>query len=78
MAALALSIQPSLQILEGIHARSVQFFGSLDPEEWTRRFHHPERGVLTIEDILPAYAWHARHHTAHITELRNRMGWAAV
>jgi uncharacterized damage-inducible protein DinB len=69
------SIEPSLRILEGIHARTAIFFESLALADWARKFSHPERGVLTIEDILPALAWHSRHHTAHITELRNRMGW---
>lgn len=69
------AIQPSLGILEGIHARTVLFFESLAPQDWTRKFFHPERGALTIQDILPALAWHSRHHTAHITELCKRMGW---
>jgi hypothetical protein len=69
------SIEPSLRIFEGIHARTVLFFESLAPQDATRKFLHPERGVLTIQDILPALAWHSRHHTAHITELRKRMGW---
>jgi hypothetical protein len=55
---------------------TVLFFESLAPQDWRRRFFHPERGVLTIQDILPAFAWHARHHTAHITALRDRKGWA--
>jgi uncharacterized damage-inducible protein DinB len=71
------AIEPSLRILEGIHARTVLFFESLAPPEWTRKFFHPELGVLTIQDILPAFAWHSRHHTAHITELYKRMGWLA-
>jgi hypothetical protein len=71
------AIEPSLKILEGIHARTVLFFESLAPLNWTRKFFHPERGVLTIQDILPALAWHSRHHTAHITELRRRMSWLA-
>lgn len=69
-------IEPSLRILEGIHARTVLFFKSLGPADWDRKFFHPERGALTIGDILPALAWHSRHHTAHITELRKRVGWA--
>ena len=70
-------IEPSLRILEGIHARTVLFFEALPSQEWTRKFFHPERGSLTIENILPALAWHSRHHTAHITELRKRKGWSA-
>jgi uncharacterized damage-inducible protein DinB len=71
------AIEPSLRILEGVHARTALFFESLAPEDWRRKFVHPEHGVLTIEDILPALAWHSRHHTAHIMELRKRMGWIA-
>src|SRR3984885_239988 len=71
------AIEPSLTILEGIHARTTLFFGSLAPQDWTRKFFHPERGALTIEDILPALAWHSRHHTAHISGLRRRIGWVA-
>lgn len=68
-------IEPSLRILEGIHARTVLFFNSLGPADWGRKFFHPERGALTIANILPALAWHSRHHTTHITELRKRAGW---
>jgi len=72
------AIEPSLRIFEGIHARTVLFFESLAPEQWTRKLLHSERGSLTIENILPALAWHPRHHTAHITELCKRMGWLAA
>jgi hypothetical protein len=71
------AIEPSLKILEGIHARTVLFFESLAPQDWTRKFFHPERGVLIIQDILPEFSWHFRHHTAHITEMRRRMSWLA-
>ncbi len=72
------AIEPSLRMLEGVHARTVLFFESLAHEDWKRKFFHPERGVLTIEDILPAFAWHSRHHTAHIVELCRRMNWIAT
>jgi uncharacterized damage-inducible protein DinB len=68
-------IEPSLMMFEGVHARWVLFFESLAPEDWSRKFMHPEWGALTIDDVLPGMAWHCRHHTAHITGLRERMGW---
>jgi len=68
-------IEPSLMLFEGAHARLVSFFESLNDEEWIRKFIHPERGKLSIIDVLPVMAWHARHHTAHIIGLRERMGW---
>ena len=66
-------IEPSLMFFEGLHARTVLLFESLTPEDWTRKLSRSE--VMTIQDILPRLAWHSRHHTAHITELRKRMGW---
>jgi uncharacterized damage-inducible protein DinB len=68
-------VELSLQLFDGLHGRWVRLFESLAPADWARRFLHPERGWLTIESILPVMAWHCRHHTAHITELRKRMGW---
>jgi hypothetical protein len=68
-------IEPSLLLLEGLHARWVNLFESLESTQWTRELIHPERGVITLDSILPRLAWHGRHHTAHITELRRRMGW---
>jgi hypothetical protein len=68
-------IEPSLVLLEGLHQRWVKLYEALTPADWTREFLHPERGVLTLEYTLPMLVWHGRHHTAHITELRKRMGW---
>lgn len=44
-------------------------------EPWRQFFRHDGHGVITVEGITPTYAWHGRHHTAHITSLRERMGW---
>jgi hypothetical protein len=68
-------VEPSLLILDGLHARWVRLLESLSEADWARKFTHPENGVLTIDKNIPIYAWHGRHHTAHITELRKRMGW---
>lgn len=68
-------VEPSLRIYEGVTARWGIFFGSLTPAEWLKKFQNPEWGTLTVEDVLRGMAWHSRHHTAHITELRKRMGW---
>jgi len=68
-------VDSSLMLIDGVHTRWMQFFESLGPADWARRFHHPERGPLTMDVTLGTMAWHARHHTAHITELRKRMGW---
>ena len=65
----------SLALFEAMTARWSLFFASLAPEQWKRRFQNAEWGSLTVEDVLRAMAWHTRHHTAHITELRRRNGW---
>ena len=68
-------IEPSLQIYAGVIERWIRFYASLAQEAWGRKFTNPEWGTLTVEDALRGMAWHARHHTAHITELRERAGW---
>jgi uncharacterized damage-inducible protein DinB len=68
-------VEPSLQMYEGVTERWCRFLESLAPGDWSRRFTNAEWGTLTVEDTLRGMAWHARHHTAHITELRKRMAW---
>lgn len=65
----------SLALLDSLHDRWVRLLRSLTPDEWKRTFRHPELGTVSLEKNLALYAWHGRHHTAHITELRKRMGW---
>jgi hypothetical protein len=36
---------------------------------------HPENGQMNLDQMLALYAWHGRHHVAHITSLRERNGW---
>lgn len=65
----------SLTLIDSLHDRWVRLLRSLQPADWKRAFRHPELGVVSLEKNLALYAWHGRHHTAHITELRKRMGW---
>jgi DinB superfamily len=66
----------SLDLLEALHRRWVTLLRQLTPEEWPRRFRHPEHaGIQDLDWMLAMYAWHGRHHTAHVTSLRRRMGW---
>ena len=65
----------SLGILDGIHARWVALYRAMDDASFARAFVHPERGPLTLQHHLHIYAWHSRHHVAHVTELRRREGW---
>jgi uncharacterized damage-inducible protein DinB len=64
----------SVTLLEAIHLRFVALLRSLKDEEFARTLRHPEHaGVLTIDWLVAMYAWHGRHHVAHITTLRERM-----
>jgi uncharacterized damage-inducible protein DinB len=69
-------IDLSLKLLDGLHARWVLLLRSLTDEDWARLLKHPERGTVTLDENLCLYAWHCRHHVAHITALREREGWA--
>lgn len=69
-------VEPSLALLESLHERWVLLMKSFTPAEFARTFHHPQSGRdLSLAVTLGLYAWHGRHHTAHITGLRQRMGW---
>ncbi|HYL45772.1 MAG TPA: putative metal-dependent hydrolase [Candidatus Limnocylindrales bacterium] len=68
-------IEPSLALLENLHKRWVVFLRSLAPEDWSRKFRHPELGTMSLEQNLALYAWHGRHHVAHVTTLRERQNW---
>jgi hypothetical protein len=71
-----LPIAPSLAILDGIHARLLGLIGTMTPDQWQRRFVHPELGhTMTLAQTAALYSWHSRHHVAHITQLRARRGW---
>ena len=71
----ATPVEVSLTLLDSLHDRWVRLLRSLTPEEWKRTFRHPELGTMTLEKTLALYAWHGRHHVAHITDLRKRMSW---
>lgn len=65
----------SLNIVDGVHRRLVTLLRSLDASAFDRTIQHPERGPLTLADLLGLYAWHSRHHVAQITAQRSRHGW---
>lgn len=65
----------SLELLEALHARWVMMLHDLTDADWKRGIVHGERGRMTLDLLAQLYAWHSRHHTAHITSLRTRKGW---
>jgi hypothetical protein len=69
-------VEISLDILRPLHARWVVLIESIPEADFTARgFTHPEHGRTNLDQALATYAWHSLHHTAHITKLRERMGW---
>lgn len=65
----------SLALLDALHARWVVLLRSLSEADFARAIQHPEWDRVAIEWLLAQYAWHGRHHVAHITSLKERMGW---
>jgi uncharacterized damage-inducible protein DinB len=70
-------VAASLDLLHALHERWVVAWRAMTDAEFARRFKHPEYPdrVLTLEWMLFLYAWHGRHHVAHVTELRKAKGW---
>jgi hypothetical protein len=71
----AAPVEWSLELVESLHARWVMLLQSLNDEQWKRGCHHPENGPMTVELLALLYAWHSRHHVAHITHVRAREKW---
>jgi len=72
----SLPVDISLALLEALHARWVPLLRRLGAAEGVRSMRHPEHNrLMTIDELVAMYAWHGEHHTAHITGLRERMGW---
>ncbi len=65
----------SLALLDGLHHRWAMLLRAMSAADFNRRFTHPEHGKITLERLLGMYAWHGRHHTAHVAGLRERMKW---
>jgi hypothetical protein len=68
-------IETSLALLDALHSRWVTLLKLMDDAQFERTFRHPEMGLIQLKGNTALYAWHGKHHTAHITSLRQRMGW---
>ncbi len=68
-------IEVSLKLLEALHERWLRLLERLGPDDLARELVHPDAGTLTVRKLLALYAWHGAHHVAHVTGLRERMGW---
>jgi uncharacterized damage-inducible protein DinB len=71
----ATPVTVSLQLLEALHDRWVRLLRAMSADDFRRTMHHPEMGVVDLTVMLRLYAWHGRHHVAHVTALRETMGW---
>lgn len=70
-----LPIDGSIAMISALHERWVAVLESLSEPDFKRGYNHPELGRQELSSVLAMYAWHSRHHTAHITNLRKRMCW---
>ncbi len=69
-------IETSLTLLEALHQRLVSTVRNMSDEEFDRTYYHTEhKRAFPLHEALAMYAWHSKHHTAHITSLRQRNGW---
>lgn len=68
-------IEVSLGLLDFLHRRWVALLRALPAADFARAVQHPEWGLVNLDQLLGLYAWHGRHHVAHVTTLRERMGW---
>jgi uncharacterized damage-inducible protein DinB len=71
----ATQLSPSLAILRGLHRRWTAFLKAIPAKSWDRTALHPERGDMTLDDLLALYAEHGEKHVGQILGLRRRMGW---
>jgi len=68
-------VETSLMLLETLHARWDTILRAMSGDDFARTLIHPDHGVVTLDWLIAMYAWHGRHHVAHITSLRERSGW---
>ena len=72
----AVPVEVSLVMLESVHRRWVAILRSMSATDFERTLRHPDHGIINLNQLLCIYAWHGRHHVAHVTGLRERMGWS--
>ncbi len=57
----------SLQLITALHAKLVALLSGLSSDDMERSFVHPEHHqTISIKENIGIYAWHCRHHLAHI------------
>ena len=71
-----LPINISLTLLHSLHIRWYEILKNMSHDELNKTVYHPEhKKEFTLWELLGMYAWHSKHHVAHITSLREREKW---
>jgi hypothetical protein len=68
-------VEESLALLEAIHGRWLHLLRAMQPAQFARTYRRPDGQVVSLDRALQTYAWHGRHHAAHVSGLRERSGW---
>ncbi len=73
--ATSLDVTPSLDMLRGLHQRWVTLLRAMSPAQWDTKLMHPENGPMTLDSLIQLYAWHSKHHAAHVRNAKQQHGW---
>jgi hypothetical protein len=68
-------VEISLALLDALHTRWIACLQGLAGDAFEKKFRHPALGLMSLDEQLALYSWHGKHHVAHITSLRQLMGW---
>jgi uncharacterized damage-inducible protein DinB len=72
----AVPVNLSITLLHSLHHRWYELLKTMTDDQWERTIYHPEQErKITLWELLLIYAWHGKHHAAHVTNLREQMGW---
>lgn len=71
----AVPLDLNLRFLELLHEKWVALLRGMRKEQWSRQYLHPVNGLTRLDWNAGSYAWHGRHHLAHITTTIEREGW---
>ena len=69
-------VNVSVTMIHTLHLRMVCLMQNMSTTDWQKTFHHPQqKRDIDLWELAALYAWHSRHHTEHIMQLRERMNW---
>ncbi|MBU2494335.1 MAG: putative metal-dependent hydrolase [Bacteroidetes bacterium] len=68
-------VSVSLNLISELHERWANLISVLNSEQISKKIKHPENSYGSLDQVICLYAWHGKHHTAHISSLIKRMNW---